>query len=124
MTTGPAQTRALALAAEAHAHVIRVITLLERANTDALELSASELAMAVARIEQIRSEAPSSAPSAGEAFEASQEIEELRKDLSRVRLLLRHAWEFRARSSGRAEYTRGGKLSVGPTAVGRWVFEA
>jgi hypothetical protein len=124
MKARPAEGRALALAKEACAHVTHAITLLERADADSLQRCASDLAAAVARIEQIRSDATNSRQPGGEAIQASQEIKKLRSDLSRVRLLLGHAWEFRAGSSGQAEYTRGGELSVGPTAFARWVFEA
>jgi len=55
---------------------------------------------------------------------ARQALTELRNDLGRVRLLLVHAWEFRARHSGQVGYNEKGVLSAEPAAKVHWVFEA
>ncbi len=106
-----------AVAAAARANVSRAIELLEQPSLSALERTTSELAEAATRIGEIQSQASE----AGSAARAA--LGELRSDLGRVRLLLSHAWEFRARSSGQAVYTEKGVLSAAPAATVRWVFE-
>jgi hypothetical protein len=110
------------LAAEARAHVAHAIELLERPNLATLGQSTVEFAAAAAGLEQIQRQAGDGDAETNRA--ARTAIEALRSDLGRVRLLLGHAWEFRARCSGQAGYTSKGELSAAPGAAVRCVFEA
>ncbi len=107
------------LAAEARAHVARVLTLLERADVEALESSTAELTGAVALIEQIKKEGPA----AGLAPLKSA-LNGLRSDLRRAGSLLRHAWQFRVCPGGPTGYTRKGELAIQQPSAGRWSLEA
>jgi hypothetical protein len=117
MSVGEGQPTALALAEEARAQVAQAIELLQTPDVAAFDRSTVLLFAAVERLRQIRTE------SAGVGM-ARSAIEELRNDLRRFRLLLGHAWEFRARCTGQAVYTSKGELTARPSAVGRWTFEA
>jgi len=117
MSVGEGQPTALTLAEEARSHVAHAIELLQRPDVAAFDRSTVLLFAAVERMRQIQTEAVG-------VDMARPAIEELRNDLRRVRLLLGHAWEFRARCCGLAVYTRKGELTARPSAVGRWTFEA
>jgi hypothetical protein len=107
----------LELAAEARASVERVMTLLERPTLEALDQSAAELLNATAQIEKIKDDGTSGgAP-------LKSVMAELRKDLRRVKLLLRHAWEFRAATSDQVGYTRRGELTAQTVPATRWILE-
>ena len=105
------------LAAEARASVVLVMALLERPTIEALDQSAVELAAAANRIQKITD--------GGESRDAPVRsmVIGLRKDLQRVALLLRHAWEFRAGTSGQAGYTRKGELTAHPAPTTRWTLK-
>jgi len=105
------------LAAEARANVARVLALLERPDTAALESSTAELARAVTLVEQIKKEAASGGAPLKSALNA------LRSDLRQVRSLLRHAWEFRAGSGVQLGYNRSGEFTRQQPA-GRIAIEA
>jgi hypothetical protein len=111
-----------ALAAEARAHVARAIELLARPTATTLDQSRVEFAAAGARLEQIQRQAGDGDAETNRAVRAA--IEGLRSDLQLVRLLLAHAWEFRARCTGQAGYTSKGELSALSGAAIRWAFEA
>jgi hypothetical protein len=106
------------LAEEARTHVAQAIQLLQRPDVEAFDRSTVLLAMAVERIRLIQTEP------GGAGRAAQSAIEELRNDLRRVRLLLRHAWEFRAQCCGQAVYTSKGELRARPSAAGSWALEA
>jgi hypothetical protein len=118
MTNGEGSPSALALADEARADVAEVIQLLQRPDPAAFERSTIFLTTAVDRIERIQREGRG----AGEGARAA--IEDLRRDLHRVRLLLGHAWEFRVRCCGQAVYTSKGELTPALSGARRWTFEA
>lgn len=120
MTSGLPPARALALAGEAHANVARARALLENPSVEALEGIAAGLSAAVELLNRLRQNPIPPEEAAG----AARTIEQLRSDLERVRLLLRRAWEFRARSSGQAGYSRSGEWSGPPAPAGRRVYEA
>jgi hypothetical protein len=105
------------LAAEARAHVARVLTLLERPDVEALDSSTAELARAVALIEQVRKEGPEGGAS------LKSMLTGLRTDLRRAGSLLRHAWEFRVCASGQTGYTRNGELTLQQQPASRWSFK-
>ena len=109
----------LDLAAAARSHVARVITLLECPTVSALDQSAAELAVAIARIEQLQGEfagKPIASP-------AKAVMVALRKDLWRASRLLRNAWELRIGQSSQEEYTTTGEW-VSPISTVRWVLKA
>ena len=106
------------LAAEARASVARVLTLLERPDSEALDSSTAELARAVALMEQVKEEG-----SEGGAPLKSI-LNGLRSDLRRVGSLLRHAWVLHAWCSGQPGYTRKGQLALQQPPAGRWALEA
>jgi hypothetical protein len=119
MRVGDRLPRALELAQEARTHVAQAIQLLQRPDVEAFDRSTVLLAAAVERMRQIQTEG------AGMGGMAAQSaIRELRNDLRRVRLLLGHAWEFRAGCCGQAVYTSKGELTARSSAVGHWTFEA
>jgi len=105
------------LAAEARASVTRVMVLLERPTIEALEQCSEELSAAATRIQQINE--------GGDRSGASLKVTVagLRKDLQRIALLLRHAWEFRAGTSEQAGYSGKGELKAYPAARTRWTLE-
>jgi hypothetical protein len=105
------------LAAEARARVERVMALLEHPTIEALDQSAAELLAATAQIQQIRDEGTS-----GGAPLKSM-IAALRKDLNRVGLLLRHAWEFRAAVSQQASYSQRGELTAQTAPHASWTLD-
>jgi len=105
------------LAAEARASVERVMALLERPTLGALEQTAVELLTATAQIQQIKDDGTKG----GAPLKST--IAKLRKDLKRVELLLRHAWEFRAAASERALYTPRGEITAQTTSVTSWTLE-
>ena len=109
----------LELAGVARAHVARVITLLERPTVSALDQSAAELTVAIARVEQIQGEF------AGDpiASPAAAVMAGLRKDLWRAGRLLRNAWELRIGGGSQIEYTTKGEWVRPPSTV-RWAIEA
>ena len=106
------------LAAAARTHVARVITLLERPTVSALDQSAAELVVAIARVEELRGEF------AGKqiASPARAVMIALRKDLWRAGRLLRNAWELRIGMGGPLEYTKKGEW-VRPLAAVRWALK-
>ena len=109
----------LELAAAARTHVARVITLLERPTVSALDQSAAELAVAIARVEQLQGEfagKPIASP-------AKAVMVALRKDLWRAGRLLRHAWELRIGPGSQIEYTKTGEW-VRPSSTVRWALKA
>lgn len=110
----PPGSSALARAGEARANVARVIALLETPTVAALDQSTAELACAVASMRQIQGCEPVDG--------VKSAIGELRKDLARAGLLLRHAWEFRV--CGQSGYTSGGELAPKPVSTVRWAIEA
>jgi hypothetical protein len=93
------------------------MTLLERPTLEALDQSAAELLIATAQIEQIRD----GGTSGGAPLKSA--MAELRKDLRRVGLLLRHAWEFRAATSEQVRYTPRGELTAQTVPATRWTWE-
>jgi len=105
------------LAADARASVTRVMALLERPTIEALDRCSEELSAAAARIQQINE----GGAGAGDSLKAT--VAGLRKDLHRVAVLLRHAWEFRAGTSGQAGYSGKGELKAYPAARTRWTLE-
>lgn len=107
------------LAAAARTNVARVITLLERPTVSALDQSAAELAVAIARMEELQGEF------AGKqiASPAKAIIIALQKDLSRAGRLLRHAWELRIGRGNQLEYTKQGEW-VRPVSTVRWALKA
>ena len=108
----------LELAAEARAHVARVLSLLERPDAETLDSSTAELAGAIALLEEVKKEgAEGGAP-------LKPVLEGLRSDLRRAGSLLRHAWEFRICCTGQAGYTREGELAVQQPRAGRWSVKA
>jgi hypothetical protein len=112
------ERRPLALAEEARSHVGQAIELLLRPDVEAFDRSTLLLTAAVERLRQIQAE-----PQAVD-LAAQSAIVELRKDLRRVRLLLSHAWEFRAQCCAQVMYTSQGELRARPAASGSWAFEA
>jgi hypothetical protein len=117
MTPGEGRPSALALAEEARTNVADAIQFLQRPDAEAFQRSTVSLTAAVECMRQIQREA------AGSGVAVRSAIEELRNDLPRVRLLLSHAWEFRARCCGQAVYTNKGELAAGPSVAARWTFE-
>ena len=109
--------RELELAAGARANVARVIAWMEQPTVAALERSSAELATAASQIERIHSERPAGGPALKSALRL------LRKDLDRAALLMRRAWEFRARLGGQASYTPAGELALELVPASRWSVE-
>ena len=107
--------RRFELAAEARAHVARVIALLERPDVAALDSSTVELARAVALIEQVQIEA------SGGGAPLKSILNGLRSDLRGVRSLLRQAWEFRV---GQPGYNIKGEPAPPEPPAGRFALEA
>jgi hypothetical protein len=109
----------LNLAAAARTNVARVITLLECPTVSALDQSAAELALAIARVEELQGEF------AGKqvASPAKAVMIALRKDLWRASRLLRNAWELRIEPGSQEEYTKRGEW-VPPISTVRWALKA
>jgi len=107
------------LAAAARANVARVITLLERPTVLALDQSAAELTVAIARVEELQAEF------AGKQIDSSAKsvMIALRKDLWRAGRLLRNAWELRIGAAAQPEYTGKGEWGLPLSAV-RWALKA
>lgn len=105
------------LAAEARASVVRVMALLEKPTIEALDQSAAELLAATAQIQRIRDDGTSG------GVPLKSMVAGLRKDLKRVSLLLRHAWEFRAATSDQAGYTRKGELTAQAAPTAHWTLD-
>jgi hypothetical protein len=118
MKPGEGRPLALALAEQARLNVADAIQFLQQPDMETLRRSTVSLTAAVECMRQIQSAGTDSGRLARSA------IEELRNDLRRVRLLLSHAWEFRASCCGQAVYTCKGELTARPSAVGRWTYEA
>jgi len=94
------------------------MVLLERPTLEAIEQSAVELLTATAQIQEIKDDGTKG----GAALKST--IAELRKDLKRVGLLLRHAWEFRAAASEHAAYTPRGEITARTASVvASWTLE-
>jgi hypothetical protein len=110
------------LAAEARAHVARVIASLERPTIEALDRSAADLASAKERIEQVNQEQPGQ-KQPGDCAALQSALVSLSKDLRLAGLLLRRAWEFRAAAFGQAGYTPAGEISPEIVSANRWILE-
>jgi hypothetical protein len=103
----------LELVAEARANVARVLTLLERADVEALDSSTAELAKAVALIEKLKQQGLEGGAPLKSILTA------LRRDLRHVVSLLRHAWLFRVCPSGQTGYDRKGEFAQ-QQPTGHW----
>ena len=107
----------LELASQARARVARAIALLESPTATALDESSSELAAAIGRIEQLK-DAGASLPCPSRPV-----VIALRKDLRRVRVLLRHAWDLQMARGRQFGYTRTGEIVRDPSPSARWALE-
>jgi hypothetical protein len=111
----------LDLATAIRANVAAVIALLERPTTASLDLSAAELTVAIARMEELQGElrvARIECP-------AKAAILALRQDVRRAARLLRNAWDLRIGRGRQVEYSETGEWVRRPlTSMARWVLDA
>ena len=109
--------RELELAAEAGSSVARVKVWLERPSVETFDRATAELAGAASHIGLIHT----AGPVGGAKLKAT--LRELRKDLGSLALLMRRAWEMRARRGGQAAYTNTGELAPQIISASRWSLE-